>query len=374
MVDKTNQKSKRKTVKDLNIYAEALEKRLDDMQEIFNKVLKLDPKLIEEGLKAEVKNANLILKLEKRVNTIDKKVKNIDSEKKEIQSHRCHKCEKDFRDNTVLKEHMKRQHPIKIRCRFCDETFQQTWMLELHIKSHVEKQFTCDVCSQAFHLKWRFNKHQEMHKNSSIKFCHYFNNKQECPFQELGCMFKHEMAPNCRYDIACNRQKCQFQHKKSEIKNNQMPIECPHCNEEINSNDEMTKHIENNHCLECGKCADVFLSENTLELHIKTNHAIINHQKTYPCEKCNFVFKSSERFDKHISGLQHNKVEKHDDSDYEDDSDDEEYVDSCSFCKAVLQSYGETDDHQSNYIRCEKCNVCFHNEFQWEDHVKCDIF
>ena len=66
MVDKTNQKSKRKTVKDLNIYAEALEKILDDMQEIFNKVLKLDPKLIEEGLKAEVKNANLILKLEKR--------------------------------------------------------------------------------------------------------------------------------------------------------------------------------------------------------------------------------------------------------------------------------------------------------------------
>ena len=137
---------------------------------------------------------------------------------------------------------------------------------------------------------------------------------------------------------------------------------------------DMTKHIENNHCLECGKCADVFLSENTLELHIKTNHAIINHQKTYPCEKCNFVFKSSERFDKHISGLQHNKVEKHDDSDYEDDSDDEEYVDSCSFCKAVLRSYEETDDHQSNYIRCEKCNVCFHNEFQWEDHVKCDIF
>ena len=138
-----------------------------------------------------------------------------------------------------------------------------------------------------------------------------------------------------------------------------MSIECPHCNEVIKSNEELTKHIETNHCLKCGECDKVFLSENTLELHTKTNHASKNHQETYPCEKCNFVFESSERFDKHLSGLQHNKIEKYDNSDYEDDSDDEEYVDSCSFCKAVLRSYDETDDHQSNYLRCEKMYCVF---------------
>jgi hypothetical protein len=243
-------------------------------------------------------------------------------------------------------------------------------------KPHVEKRFICNVCSEAFHLKWRFNKHQEVHTNPNIKFCYYFNNMQKCPFKELGCMFKHEMAPTCKYDITCNRKKCQFQHKKLDKKNKQDPIKCSYCIEEIISNNDMTKHYEERHQMKCEQCEKVFTSDKEQGLHLKSDHAIEDGKNSYPCEKCNFVFKNSEKFHIHLSGLQHNRVEKHDDSDseYEDDSDDEEYVDSCSFCGKVLRSYEETDDHQSNYIRCEKCNVCFHNEFQWEEHVKCDIF
>ena len=189
-------------------------------------------------------------------------------------------------------------------------------------------------------------------------------------------MFKHEMAPSCKYDITCNRKKCQFQHKQLQKTNKPIPIKCSYCGEEMISNADMKKHYEKHHQIKYENCEDVFTSEKEHELHLKSDHAIKDSKKTYPCEKCNFVFKSIEKFDIHLSGLQHNRVEKHDDSysEYEDDSDDEEYVDSCSFCKTVLRSYEETDDHQSNYIRCEKCNVCFHNEFQCDDHVKCDIF
>ena len=85
---------------------------------------------------------------------------------------------------------------------------------------------------------------------------------------------------------------------------------------------------------------------------------------------------SKGKFENHLSGLQHNKVETHDDDESDDsDSDNEdEDVGNCRYCGCIYKTYNQMDDHQSNYIQCEKCNVCFHNEFQCDDHVKCDIF
>ena len=51
-----------------------------------------------------------------------------------------------------------------------------------------------------------------------------------------------------------------------------------------------------------------------------------------------------------------NCIQIKNESDYEDDnSDDEEYLDKCTYCKIVLRSYEETDDHQSKYVTHVKC-------------------
>ena len=75
----------------------------------------------------------------------------------------------------------------------------------------------------------------------------------------------------------------------------------------------------------------------------------------------------------HLSGIEHNIIKK-DDNEYvdSDDEDDEDYSDNCRLCKAVFTTYDTFDNHQDAYIRCETCNVCFHNEFQWKDHESCD--
>ena len=125
-------------------------------------------------------------------------------------------------------------------------------------------------------------------------------------------------------------------------------------------------------------CIDkVFHSQENLNLHMDNLHAQMNEETlSYLCEKCNFIYKTKERFTVHLSGMQHNRVEK--ETEYDDvdsDSDDEEeYLVECNHCKTVLKSYDETDDHHSNYLRCEKCKVCFHNEFQWDEHEECDIW
>ena len=51
-----------------------------------------------------------------------------------------------------------------------------------------------------------------IHSMENVKYCHYFNNSKHCPFEEVGCMFKHEISKNCRFQKHCKNKLCQFQH------------------------------------------------------------------------------------------------------------------------------------------------------------------
>ena len=46
----------------------------------------------------------------------------------------------------------------------------------------------------------------------SSKFCQYFNNSKSCPYEEIGCQFKHAVADNCKYDRKCKFKLCQYKH------------------------------------------------------------------------------------------------------------------------------------------------------------------
>ena len=58
-------------------------------------------------------------------------------------------------------------------------------------------------------------------------------------------------------------------------------------------------------------------------------------------------------------GIQHNILVKHEFeysfSDEEDDDDD--FSEKCSLCKIIFTTFDSLDDHQSNYIRCEKLKL-----------------
>ena len=85
---------------------------------------------------------------------------------------------------------------ILIICTVCGKTFPTKHKLELHIEEHgLEKMFQCDICAKKFYLEWRLDKHQRVHMEN-VKPCRYFTNKVECPFEPIGCKFKHEESPN----------------------------------------------------------------------------------------------------------------------------------------------------------------------------------
>ena len=90
--------------------------------------------------------------------------------------------------------------------------------MEEHLEHHGnERPFKCSICEKGFYMKWRMEKHTSDHR-VDIKFCHYFNNDKPCPYDKVGCKFKHETAPECRFNLKCTFNLCQFTHttKKGE--------------------------------------------------------------------------------------------------------------------------------------------------------------
>ena len=74
--------------------------------------------------------------------------------------------------------------------------------------------YECNECEKKFILMWRLKKHQHIHsKTNAVKNCHYFNNQKECPFEQIGCMFKHEHSHQCKFQRNCRNLLCQFKHE-----------------------------------------------------------------------------------------------------------------------------------------------------------------
>ena len=143
-----------------------------------------------------------------------KQSKKIDSVNKngDAKSFKCKDCGETFEKKVNLKEHIQKIHPKVYKCNECNKTFSDSWRMEEHMKTHESvKSFKCNVCDKEFYVRWRLEKHIAGH-NEMGKFCHYFNNEKFCPYDKIGCKFKHEDAGKCDYDINCKFKLCQFKH------------------------------------------------------------------------------------------------------------------------------------------------------------------
>ena len=251
---------------------ELIVKNSDDIQiikrsrEEANTALKsIDVKIaiIQKEMEAMTKNTEdkeKKVKLEQSNDKVDNKFKD-DMEKVE----KCNLCNSVFVGKKLLKDHMKREHKRKVKCDHCDESFEMNIQLEKHMDSHKkEKHFKCDLCEKTFYLEWRLRKHIVGHDSPS-KFCHYFNNNEECPYEKNGCMFSHSESPHCKYKELGSNQLCQFKHDVS--------LECSysenHTNVDNTTNENFvtsTPKKRKHSCDECenkSQCIDCFVNQET---------------------------------------------------------------------------------------------------------------
>ena len=54
-----------------------------------------------------------------------------------------------------------------------------------------------------------------MGSHETERYCHYYNNGKICPFEEIGCKFRHEHSPACTFK-KCSNSLCQYRHDTNE--------------------------------------------------------------------------------------------------------------------------------------------------------------
>ena len=88
------------------------------------------------------------------------------------------------------------------------------------------------------------------------KHCHYFNNGKNCPFEELGSTFLHELSELCKFKTCRN---ALFKFKRTDIddpgdvlvkevitdKNSDKEIKCNVCEKECMTTDCLATHLKN---------------------------------------------------------------------------------------------------------------------------------
>ena len=299
----------KKTVKELNVVVEALENKMKQ----FDNLAKLLENCDIQGLLEKVKKIDII---EEELKVLGENVPKTGQQESDLEGRKtfnCRICKQEFSRKKQLKVHVTENHPIQIECNICTVTFIENWKYEMHIKEHDQvKQFKCDECEHSFYSAWRLNQHTKSHKETNQKHCHYFNNHKLCPYEELGCKFKHSWSEKCKYLSMCNNKLCQYQHdsmRREKENNIGKNYKC----EELNFMDEVCK----------------FKTSNELRFanHIKANHDL---GENYQCDDCDYATENRKNLMDHIKE-NHNK----------------EYIMCDGNCRDRL--------YEENCFNCEKC-------------------
>ena len=88
-------------------------------------------------------------------------------------------------------------------------------------------------------------KHVKQHEQSNVRYCSFFNNNKFCEYEEIGCMFRHEHAPLCKYSEKCKIKLCQFKHESLNI--NVQKYSCNECNSNFKTDCDLKIHKQSEH-------------------------------------------------------------------------------------------------------------------------------
>ena len=88
-------------------------------------------------------------------------------------------------------------------------------------------------------------KHKKNRDKLSVQKVHYFNNNLTCPFEEMGCMFVHEVSDMCKFDQKCTKNLCYYRHTSLEV-------------EPVDENGDADNESGENEVEACDFCGEMF--------------------------------------------------------------------------------------------------------------------
>ena len=148
------------------------------------------------------------------------------------------------------------------KCNECDNRFTQNFEMENHmVEAHQrKKQHVCEVCEKEFYFEWRLKKHTKMHTEVP-NFCYYFTKKKACPFEEIGCKFRHEFQ---HVELAHEQEVAVEEAQESSEKIADKPAAAEKPNDESSNHEIASDTIDENDTIkeyECHLCNSIHPSK-----------------------------------------------------------------------------------------------------------------
>ena len=214
------------------------------------KELSEELEVIKEQVREIPQLKKTIVELLAVVETLKSKESGTVNNTNDVQAFNCRKCDDTFNSKKTLKKHIQELHPSRVACDSCDKVFQNNYELETHVEEHqAKKNFSCEVCNKGFYLQWRLEKHKNVHMENT-KACHFFKSNRICPFEPIGCKFRHDEPSNQNMEISevLNR------HTKdddvaSEEEDEILENQCHLCMTQMNTKKDLIIHFQFHHPL-----------------------------------------------------------------------------------------------------------------------------
>ena len=213
--------------------------------------------------------------------------------KKKLTVFKCSECEEEFDKKQSLQKHKLSDHMIDgtFKCKLCDLQFNEQWKFDGHAKTC--KKSSCDQCDKTFTSNTILNKHIKIVHDKIKLYCYYFNNDQECPFDDK-CIFLHEESEDCKFGELCERNFCMFQHGDNDSSSEE--------GEDESDDNVEDENLENEDTTECDKTfVNPSLVSHTKEIQVTSENI---EEQPIQCEQC--IFKTPNK-----ARMQLHKVEIH---------------------------------------------------------------
>lgn len=203
-------------------------------------------------------------------NAIDKKIEEfIQNKRNKANPKICTVCNKLFRTNYKLREHMQThaENNAKFLCDFegCNKAFRSKIGLKEHAARHRDEfNFTCSDCGKKFLLRSYFLAHQKIHSNVKSFQCTMCSKS----FKSKQNLVNHE---NYHYGLKL--------------------FNCEVCQKQFTTKSNLDFHVKTSHTqmeqFECDECHKTFKTKNYLKIHRKTH---FKELQNHACEICGKTF------------------------------------------------------------------------------------
>ncbi|XP_045196595.2 zinc finger protein 236-like [Mercenaria mercenaria] len=213
---------------------------------------------------------------------------------------KCKCCKFASFEKEVLIEHFKKNHPRCI-CSYCDHMAEHAYIIKRHTMRHTQVGCKCDVCGKVYKDQYVLKMHVKMvHMPAEVLFeCNVCSKK----FTRKAHLKRHLRIHDPEKPFKCPQ--CQYRGcEKSDIVKHLLVHEdpkhqCSICNKSFRHIKNKELHMKRHNGqrdYKCGVCDFYGYTFTDIRKHIERKHTDC---KSLICDKCGMVFRSEQLFKEH---------------------------------------------------------------------------